>query len=532
MVIHSQVKTHSPEFQKRKKFHRQLAQELQEKLVLVAQGGPGRKKHEKNQKLFVRKRIELLIDPGSSFLELSALASWNLYNQASPSAGIITGIGTVHGKETMIIANDATCKGGAYFPLTLKKHLRAQEIAQENHLPCLYLVDSAGAFLPLQSEVFPDREHFGRIFYHQAQMSAQGIPQIAIVMGSCTAGGAYIPALADETIIVENQGTIFLGGPLLVQAATGAIVSEEELGGARLHTQTSGVADHLAKNEAHALEMAREILAHIPRKPPLLTPERSLEAPLYDAEEIYGILPEDSKIPFDVHEIIARLVDGSRFQPFKANYGQTIVCGFTHVWGYSLGIVANNGVLFSESALKATHFIELCCQRKIPLLFLQNITGFMVGRKYEAGGIAKDGAKLVSAVANAAVPKITIIIGGSFGAGNYGMCGRAYQPRFLWMWPHSRISVMGGDQAAFVLSRIKSQQLQAQGKILTQETIEQLETPIRLQYERESSAYYSTAHLWDDGILMPSETRQVLARALSTVSYAPIPKTAWGVLRM
>ena len=533
-ILKSHIKTHSEDFKINQEKNLSLAQELEERLLQARAGGgtEARAKHEKRGKLFVRDRIQKLIDPGTRFLELSPLAAHEMYEGAAPSAGVVTGIGVIHGREVMIIANDATVKGGTYFPLTVKKHLRAQEIAQENHLPCIYLVDSGGAYLPLQAEVFPDRDHFGRIFYNQAQMSALGIPQIAVVLGSCTAGGAYVPAMSDETIIVRNQGTIFLGGPPLVKAATGEIVSAEELGGGDVHCKTSGVTDHLAENDEHALEITREIVQYLNRPNSSVVERQAIEEPHYDPREIAGIIPADGRKPFDIREIIARTVDGSRFHEFKALYGTTLVCGFAHIWGYPVGILANNGILFSESALKGAHFIELCAQRKIPLLFLQNITGFMVGRKYESGGIAKDGAKLVTAVSNAQVPKLTVIVGGSFGAGNYGMCGRAFQPRFLWMWPNSRISVMGGEQAAGVLSQVKMEQLQAQGKKLTPEEIEKIQAPIREQYEREGSPYTSTARLWDDGILVPWKTREALSLALSTTYNAPLKKTHFGVFRM
>jgi hypothetical protein len=533
-ILKSQIKIQSEEFKTNSEKNHLLAQELEKQILRVQEGGgtEARLRHEKRGKLFVRDRIQKLIDSGTTFLELSPLAAHRIYDDAAPSAGIVTGIGVVHGREIMIVANDATVKGGTYFPLTVKKHLRAQEIAQENHLPCVYLVDSGGAFLPLQSEVFPDRDHFGRIFYNQAQMSSQGIPQIAVVMGSCTAGGAYVPAMSDETIIVRNQGTIFLGGPPLVKAATGEIVSAEDLGGAEVHTQTSGVADHLAENDEHALEIARDIISHLNRPSPSFVQRNPIEEPLYDAKELAGIIPADLRKSYDVREIIARIVDGSRFHEFKPLYGSTLVCGFAHLWGYPVGILGNNGVLLSESALKATHFIELCTQRKTPLLFLQNITGFMVGRKYESGGIAKDGAKMVMAVSNAQVPKFTIITGGSFGAGNYGMCGRAFQPRMLWTWPNSRISVMGGEQAAGVLSQVKMEQLESQGKKLSAEEIEKIKNPIRDQYEREGNPYTSTARIWDDGIITPWQTRETLALALSTVYNAPIANTQFGVFRM
>ncbi|HBY99547.1 MAG TPA: methylcrotonoyl-CoA carboxylase, partial [Chloroflexi bacterium] len=477
--------------------------------------------------------INRLLDPGAPFLELSPLAAWGLYEGEAPSAGIVTGIGVVAGREVMIVANDATVKGGSYYPLTVKKHLRAQEIAEQNRLPCLYLVDSGGAFLPLQDEVFPDKNHFGRIFYNQARMSAKGIPQIAVVMGSCTAGGAYVPAMSDETIIVRGTGTIFLGGPPLVKAATGEEVTAEALGGADVHARVSGVADHYALDDDHAIELARGIVATLNSRKRVTLDVAPPEEPLSPPEALYGVIPASFKQAYDVREVIARVVDGSRFREFKALYGVTLVTGFARIHGYPVGIIANNGVLFSESALKGTHFIELCAARKIPLLFLQNITGFMVGREYEAGGIAKDGAKMVSAVANAQVPKLTVIIGGSFGAGNYGMCGRAYEPRFLWMWPNARISVMGGEQAANVLLTVKQEQLERRGEpVLTPEEQAEFVRPILEKYEREGSPYYSTARLWDDGILDPAETRNVLGLALSACLNAPVAETEWGVFRM
>lgn len=490
-------------------------------------------RHESQGKLFVRDRIDRLLDEGSPFLELSTLAAWNLYGGEAPSAGILTGIGRVSGKEVMIVANDATVKGGSYFPLTVKKHLRAQQIAEQNQLPCIYLVDSGGAFLPMQDEVFPDSDHFGRIFYNQARMSALGIPQIACVMGSCTAGGAYVPAMADEAIIVKGTGTIFLGGPPLVKAATGEVVSAEELGGADVHTRLSGVADHFAEDDEHALEICREIVETLNWKSRLSVEVSAPEDPLYPPHEIYGILPTTFRESYDIREVIARLVDASKFREFKSRYGVTLVCGFAHIHGYPVGILANNGVLFSESALKGAHFIQLCEQRGIPLIFLQNITGFMIGRSYEAGGIAKDGAKMVHAVANATVPKLTVIIGGSFGAGNYGMCGRAYNPRFLWMWPNARISVMGGEQAANVLLTVKQDQLLRERKpqLPADEAI-RFQTPILEKYEREGNPYYSTARLWDDGVIDPAETRSVLGLALSVALKAPRETHRFGVFRM
>lgn len=539
-IIHSHLQTHSSEFQANAEFHRALARDLRERLAVARQGGGEkyRARHEQQGKMFVRERIDRLLDAGSPFLELSPLAAFEVYEDETPSAGIVTGIGRVSGQEVMIIANDATVKGGSYYPLTVKKHLRAQEIAQENFLPCIYLVDSGGAFLPLQDQVFPDANHFGRIFYNQARMSALGIPQIAVVMGSCTAGGAYVPAMSDETIIVRGTGTIFLGGPPLVRAATGEQVTADELGGADVHTRKSGVADHFADDDAHALEIAREIVATLNRAANYAAAQLSAtveppEEPLYPPEEIYGVLPRTFREAYDVREIIARIVDGSRLREFKARYGTTLVCGFARIHGYPVGILANNGILFSESALKGTHFIELCSQRGIPLLFLQNITGFMVGKQYEAGGIAKDGAKLVNAVSNASVPKLTIIVGGSFGAGNYGMAGRAYQPRFLWMYPNARISVMGGEQAAQVLLSIKQDQLEREGKpLLSPEEQQEFMRPTLEKYEHEGNPYHSTARLWDDGILDPAETRQVLALALSVVLNAPPVKNNFGVFRM
>ena len=539
--LQSQISPKSPTFVENQTHHQALAKKLRERLARVRDGGGPRyrERHEERGKLFVRDRIDQLLDPGSPFLELSALAAWDLYGGAAPGAGVVTGIGRVAGQEVMIVANDATVKGGSYFPLTVKKHLRAQEIAQQNHLPCLYLVDSGGAFLPMQDEVFPDVDDFGRIFYNQAQMSARKIPQIAAVMGSCTAGGAYVPAMSDEAIIVKDTGTIFLGGPPLVKAATGEDVTAEELGGADVHTRLSGVADHFAEDDEHALEILREIVETLPKNREQRAglqrhlPLPPVEEPHYDPAEIYGVLPTTFREAYDAREIIARLVDGSKFREFKARYGTTLVTGFARIHGYPVGIVANNGILFSESALKGAHFIELCSQRGIPLLFLQNITGFMVGRTYEAGGIAKDGAKMVHAVANASVPKLTVIVGGSFGAGNYGMCGRAYNPRFLWMWPNARISVMGGEQAANVLLTIKQDQLARQGKdLLTGKEADELKQPILDKYEREGNPYYSTARLWDDGILDPAETRTVLGLALSVVLNAPPVDDQFGVFRM
>ena len=511
-----------------------LVAELRERTAITKQGGGTKylERHRSQGKLPVRERIDRLLDPGSPFLELSPLAAWDLYDNEAPAAGIVTGIGRVSGREVVVVANDATVKGGTYYPLTVKKHVRAQQVAIENRLPCVYLVDSGGAFLPLQADVFPDREHFGRIFFNQARMSAERIPQIAVVMGSCTAGGAYVPAMSDETVIVKGTGTIFLGGPPLVKAATGEEVTAEELGGADVHTRLSGVADYFAEDDDHALHLARNIVGTLNTVKPRPADTTTPEEPAYDPREIYGIVSVDSRKPYDVREVIARMVDGSRFDEFKERYATTLVTGFARLHGMLIGIVANNGVLFSESALKATHFIEVCNLRRIPLVFLQNITGFMVGRQYERGGIAKDGAKMVHAVANSVVPKFTVIIGGSFGAGNYGMCGRAYEPRLLWMWPNARISVMGGEQAAGVLTTVKRDQLAREGRSLEAEEERAIRDPILEKYEREGSPYYSTARLWDDGVLDPVETRQALALGLSAAYNAPIPEAKFGVFRM
>jgi len=513
---------------------RGLVEDLRAKTAAIALGGDeaARQRHLGRGKLLVRERVRTLLDPGSPFLEFSAFAAYGMYEGEVPAAGIVTGIGRISGQECVIVANDATVKGGTYFPLTVKKHLRAQEIARENRLPCLYLVDSGGAFLPAQDEVFPDRDHFGRIFYNQAQLSAAGVPQIAIVMGSCTAGGAYVPAMSDESIIVRGQGTIFLGGPPLVKAATGEVVSAEELGGADVHSRVSGVTDHYAFDDRHALGIARRIVGNLNRIKTVSLDLKEPREPLYPTEELYGAIPTDTRRPYDVREVIARLVDGSAFDEFKQLYGQTLVCGFARLWGYQIGILANNGILFSESALKGTHFIELCAQRGIPLVFLQNITGFMVGRKYEAGGIAKDGAKMVTAVATAAVPKFTVIIGGSFGAGNYGMCGRAYGPRFLWMWPNARISVMGGEQAAAVLATVRRDGMAARGQEWPAAEEEAFKAPIRAQYETQGHPYYASARLWDDGIIDPAETRTVLGLSIAAALNAPIEQTRFGVFRM
>ncbi len=542
-VIESQVDPESDSFKQNAERNRALAAELRARVAQVRGGGgeQARQRHAEQGKLFARDRIDRLLDPDAPFLELSPLAAWEMYDGEAPAAGIVTGIGPIAGRECMIVANDATVKGGAYYPITVKKHLRAQQIALENRLPCIYLVDSGGAFLPMQDEVFPDADDFGRIFYNQAVMSAAGIPQIAAVMGSCTAGGAYVPAMSDEVVIVKGTGTIFLGGPPLVKAATGVEVSAEALGGADVHTRQSGVADHFAEDDEHALVIVRSIVATLtPDAPPDSRVARGelevggqVEEPRYVPAELYGILPITFRVSYDVREVIARLVDGSRFREFKARYGVTLVCGFARIYGYPVGIVANNGILFSESALKGAHFIELCCARNIPLLFLQNVTGFMVGQTYEAGGIAKDGAKMVNAVANAGVPKLTVIIGGSFGAGNYAMCGRAYGPRFLWMWPNARISVMGGEQAANVLLTIKQDQLARRNQPpLTPNEQAAFKRPILEKYEREGSPYYSTARLWDDGILDPVETRRVLGLALAVCACTPMRETRYGVFRM
>ena len=533
-VLDSQIDTRSAEFAANRAYHEGLARTLAERVTKVRAGGGPRaqRRHQEQGKKTARERIELLLDPTSPFLEVAPLAAWEMYGGEAPSAGIVTGVGRVRGVECMIVANDATVKGGTYYPLTVKKHLRAQQIAFDNQLPCLYLVDSGGAFLPLQAEVFPDREHFGRIFYNQAQLSAHGIPQIAAVLGSCTAGGAYVPAMADETVIVRGTGTIFLGGPPLVKAATGETVSAEDLGGADVHTQRSGVADHYAEDDAHAIAILREIVGSLNRVKRVHLDLASPEDPRYDPREIYGILPQDLRRQFEAREIIARLVDASRFQEFKARYAPTLITGFARVHGIPVGIVANNGVLFVESAEKGAHFIELCGQRRIPLVFLQNITGFIVGRQYEAAGIARAGAKMVHAVATSGVPRLTIVVGGSYGAGNYAMCGRAYEPRFLWMWPHARISVMGGEQAATVLLTVKRDQGRRDGKAMSAAEEDALVAPILAKYEEESSAYYSTARLWDDGIIDPAETRTVLGLALSVALNAPIEGMRPGVFRM
>lgn len=530
----SQINTGSQEFKDNQSAMQLLVDELRERINVIALGGDekARARHLQHGKLLPRERLQQLLDPGSPFLEISQLAAYQVYDDVIPAAGIIAGIGRVSGIECVIVVNDATVKGGTYYPLTVKKHLRAQEIALANNLPCIYLVDSGGAFLPLQDEVFPDRDHFGRIFYNQAQMSAQNIPQIAVVMGSCTAGGAYVPAMADESIMVKKQATIFLGGPPLVKAATGEVISAEELGGAEVHCRHSGVSDHYAENDAHALHLARISVRNLNRKKIETINRIDTVEPLYDSSELNGIVPADPRKPFDIREIIARLVDGSEFDEFKALFGTTLVCGFAHLYGYPVGIIANNGILFSESALKGSHFIELCCQRKIPLVFLQNITGFMVGSKYEASGIAKHGAKMVTAVANANIPKFTVIVGGSFGAGNYAMCGRAYNARFIWTWPNSRISVMGGEQAANVLAQVNREKYAKQGKLWPAEEEEHFKAQMRSQYETQGNPYYASARLWDDGVIAPQDTRIVLGLGLSAALNAPIESTRFGVFRM
>ncbi len=533
-ILTSQLNPRSADFQANAQAMRAAVEDLRRQIDAAVLGGGevARARHTGRGKLLPRDRVQLLLDPGTPFLELSPRAAHGMYNGDAPCAGVIAGIGRVSGVDCMVVCNDATVKGGTYYPMTVKKHLRAQEVAQQNHLPCIYLVDSGGANLPNQDEVFPDRDHFGRIFYNQANMSAQGIAQIAVVMGSCTAGGAYVPAMSDETIIVKNQGTIFLGGPPLVKAATGEVVTAEDLGGGDVHTRLSGVADHLAQDDAHAIALARQIVASLNHRKEVTAALREPRAPLFDAEELYGVIPVDTRKPFDVREIIARLVDGSEFHEFKPRFGATLVCGFAHIEGMPIGIVANNGVLFSESAQKGAHFIELCCQRKVPLLFLQNITGFMVGRKVENEGIARHGAKMVTAVATAQVPKFTVIIGGSYGAGNYGMCGRAYSPRFLWMWPNARISVMGGEQAASVLATVKRDGIEAKGGSWSAEEEAAFKQPLLDQFAHQSHPYYASARLWDDGVIDPADTRRVLALALSAASNAPIGEPKFGVFRM
>lgn len=533
-IIMTEINTASDLFKTNEKAMLTLVSILKETIEHIGIGGDehARQRHQNHGKLLPRQRLQALLDPGSPFLEFSQLAAHKVYTDYVPAAGLITGIGRIHGQECMIVINDATVKGGTYYPLTVKKHLRAQEIAKKNNLPCIYLVDSGGAFLPLQDEVFPDKEHFGRIFFNQAHLSAHNIPQIAVVMGSCTAGGAYVPAMADQSIMVKNQATIFLAGPPLVKAATGEIISPEELGGAEVHCRQSGVADYYAHDDSHALALARDIVFDLNRTKPQTLQRRVSQEPLYPPTELNGTIPTDPRKPFEVREIIARLVDGSEFNEFKALYGTTLVCGFAHLYGYPVGIIANNGILFSESALKGTHFIELCCQRNIPLIFLQNITGFMVGSKYEASGIAKNGAKMVTAVACANVPKFTVILGGSFGAGNYAMCGRAYDPNFLWTWPNARISVMGGEQAANVLAQITSEKLSKKGKSWPIEEEESFKANLRAQYENQGNPYYASARLWDDGVIAPEDTRKVLGLSLSAALNAPIEPTQFGIFRM
>ncbi len=533
-VIESLVDSNSADFKVNTEAMMGFVGQWRSRLDQVKLGGgeEAMKKHKSRGKLTARERIEALLDPGSAFLEFSTLAAWEMYENSAPAAGVITGIGVIHGTECVIVANDATVKGGTYFPMTVKKHLRAQEIAMENGLPCIYLVDSGGAFLPLQAEVFPDRDHFGRIFYNQARMSAQNIPQISVVMGSCTAGGAYVPAMSDENVIVKDNGTIFLGGPPLVKAATGEVVDAQTLGGAKVHCEVSGVTDHFAEDDQHAIEITRSIVAHLNHRREVTMKTLPVVEPLYDAKEIYGVIPKDSRIPYDVREVIARIVDGSKFHEFKPLYGKTLVTGLAHIWGMPVGIIANNGVLFSESSLKAAHFIELCEQREVPLIFLQNITGFMVGQKYENEGIAKHGAKMVMAVSNARVPKFTVVIGGSYGAGNYGMCGRAFQPRQLWMWPNARISVMGGEQASNVLLTVKMDQIAAKGQTMTPEQQAEFKRPTLEKYDHESSAYYSSARLWDDGIIDPADTRRVLALGLAASLNKEWGPQVQGVFRM
>ncbi|NIH78760.1 carboxyl transferase domain-containing protein [Amycolatopsis viridis] len=533
-VLGTSADPRSEQYARNATAHAELVEDLRKRLATARTGGPekARARHVERGKLLPRDRVDALLDPGSPFLELSPLAANGLYEDEAPAAGIITGIGRVSGRECVVIANDATVKGGTYYPMTVKKHLRAQEVALHNNLPCIYLVDSGGAFLPRQDDVFPDREHFGRIFYNQATMSARGIPQIAAVLGSCTAGGAYVPAMSDEAVIVRNQGTIFLGGPPLVKAATGEVVTAEELGGGDVHARQSGVTDHLATDDAHALSIVRNIVATLGPRSPRPWETRQVEAPAVDPEQLYGVVPTDPRTPYDVREVIARIVDGSRFAEFKKEYGTTLVTGFAHIHGHPVGIIANNGVLFAESAMKGAHFIELCDQRSIPLVFLQNISGFMVGKAYEAGGIAKHGAKMVTAVACARVPKFTVIIGGSFGAGNYSMCGRAYSPRFLWMWPNARISVMGGEQAASVLATVRRDSIESRGGEWPADEEEAFKEPIRRQYEEQGSPYYSTARLWDDGVIDPADTRMVLGLALSVAANAPLEPVSYGVFRM
>jgi acetyl-CoA carboxylase carboxyltransferase component len=532
--IKSKINPQDAAYQENDRLNRARVAELHELLGQVRQGGSerARERHTSQGKLMVRERIEALLDPGSPFLELSPLAAHGLYDGQAVAAGLITGIGQVHGRQVMIVANDATVKGGTYYPITVKKHLRAQEIAKENHLPCIYLVDSGGAFLPMQDEVFPDKEHFGRIFYNQATLSAMGIAQISAVLGSCTAGGAYVPAMSDEVVIVKDQGTIFLGGPPLVKAATGEEVTAEELGGGDVHTRISGVADHLANDDAHALRLVRDVVENLGPVHTARTPGAAVEPPHYDPDELFGVVSHDPRLPFDIREVIARIVDGSRMHEFKPRYGTTLICGFARIHGYTVGVIGNNGILFSAEALKATHFIELCNARRIPLVFLQNITGFMIGKQYEHGGIAKDGAKMVNAVSNSTVPKFTVLVGGSYGAGNYGMCGRAYQPRLLLMWPQAKISVMGGEQAANVLLTVKKDQVARRGETLSPAEEQAIVEPILAKYETEGHAYYSSARLWDDGVIDPVQTRDVLGLGLAMSLNAPIPPVKYGIYRM
>ena len=532
--IESKIDTKSADFKENAKSNKSVHSAFKERLEQVKLGGPekSRQRHLDRGKLLTRDRVKKLLDKNTPFLELSSLAAWDMYDNNAPSAGIITGVGVVHGREVMVIANDATVKGGTYYPMTILKHARAQEVAETNHLPCVYLVDSGGIYLPLQSGTFPDKDHFGRIFYNEARMSAKGISQISVVMGSCTAGGAYLPAMSDESIIVKNQGTIFIGGPPLVKAATGEEVTAEELGGAEVHCRTSGVTDHYAQNDEHALQICRNVIENLNRNRPTILNCTASEDPYYDPEELYGVVNADLRKPYDIREVIARIVDGSYFHEFKQLYGATLVTGFANIMGYPVGIIGNNGVLFSESSLKGAHFIELCCERKIPLIFLQNISGFIVGRQYEAGGIARDGAKLVHAVANANVPKFTLVVGGSYGAGNYAMCGRGYFPRLMWMWPNSRICVMGGEQAADVLASVKIKQSESKGKTLSQKDIDEIRKPIIEKYEEESTPYYSGARLWDDGIIGMTDSRQALALGISMSLNAPIADTKFGIFRM
>jgi acetyl-CoA carboxylase carboxyltransferase component len=532
--IETKIDTRSEQFKENESLNRLSHSTFKERLEKVKLGGPekARQRHLDRKKILPRGRVARVLDKNTPFLELSSLAAWDMYENEAPSAGIICGIGVVHGREVMIIANDATVKGGTYYPMTVLKHARAQRVAEDNLLPCVYLVDSGGIFLPLQEGTFPNKDHFGRIFYNEARMSAKGIPQISVVLGSCTAGGAYLPAMSDECVIVRKQGTIFIGGPPLVKAATGEVVTAEELGGADIHCRTSGVTDHYAQNDEHALAITRNIIQNLNRPAPAPIERSTPEDPYYDPEELYGVVSNDIRKPFDVREVIARIVDGSRFHEFKELYGATLVCGFARIMGYPIGILGNNGVLFSESSLKGAHFVELCTERKIPLLFLQNISGFIVGRQYEAGGIARDGAKMVHAVANADVPKFTLVIGGSYGAGNYAMCGRGYFPRLMWMWPHSKICVMGGEQAAGVLATVKVKQLQKEGKELSEEEIQAIRQPVLEEYERQSTAYYSGARIWDDGIVGMTETRQALALGIAMSLNAPIPDQKYGVFRM